>query len=83
MYVRDWNIMLKLSVALLVPKILLSTALGDFLFFDSELYQCFFGFLGAKPIYWFMILVAGVANVLPFFFMSKWQQLVSDPNYTN
>jgi hypothetical protein len=70
--------MLKLSVYALIPKVLFCTVVADLVFKDSDLYMSFFAILNT-PIYWMMILVATVANIVPFYFMRNWYNLVTCP----
>ena len=70
--------MLKLSVYALIPKVLFCTVVADLVFKDSDLYMSFFAILNT-PIYCMMILVATVANIVPFYFMRNWYNLVTCP----
>ena len=74
--------MLKLSAAAMIPKVLISLALAD-IWVDSDLYKAFYSVLIVSPLYWVMILLVAIVNIMPFFFMRRWYLLVSCPKYAN
>ena len=81
-YVKDWNIMMKISAIVMVPKVFGSIVYNNYFWVDSDLYYSAFAVLNT-PIYALMILVATVANIVPWYFMRRWHLLVTCPFYHN